>query len=435
MGRQRSLGAISLTTLLVSAHYGLGFVLGTGEAVSKAGAIGSLYAVAVGLGTLAMILLANFYWTRVEQIWTLLGDRYGQSVKVGVGLMSWLSLIGIGAVQIVAAAAILGIVGLPHLPSTTGLAALFCLFSLLPVERASWLFRGFLLCNIGALSYALWQLDRGVAYRQVVIDFLPAVSQVQVTEVMGVALSTILLVLVDMKCQQFVVSSRSLRVAYWGCVLAGLLLIALAFLPAAVVLAAQQAGILPADTDSKAVIPYILAWIGGGSGHFWGATLIATLAVPALGIGSNILRIQTKALLDLAQVTGDRPQQVLVAAINASCALAIALKGGEILGLILCFYAAYLAAVWVPFIAYLLATANWFTFSVGSVRWAAIASSLAALSALATSLFRPQAMWFDSPELTILAVGLAAGCLALVSVQGVEKIGGVSFLGQKKGET
>lgn len=61
MGEQRSLGAISLATMLVSAHYGLGFVLGTGEATMKGGAVGSLYAVAVGLGTLALMALANFY--------------------------------------------------------------------------------------------------------------------------------------------------------------------------------------------------------------------------------------------------------------------------------------------------------------------------------------------------------------------------------------
>jgi SSS family solute:Na+ symporter len=376
----------------------------------------------VGLGTIALIAFVKFYWTKVEQIWTLLGERYGHLVKVAVGLMSWTSLIGIGAVQIVAAASILGIAGLPHLPSTIGLAALFCLLSLLPVERMSWLFRGFLLCNIGALAYALWQIDRGVAYRQVAREFLPAVSQIEVTEAVGIALSTLLLVLVDMKCQQFIVRGRNLVVVYWGCLLAGLLLIALAFLPAAVVLAAQQAGILPADTDSKAAIPYILSWIGGGSGHFWGAFLIATLAVPALGIGSTILRIQTKALLDLAQVAVERPQQILAALINASCALGIALKGGDILGLILCFYGAYLAVVWIPFVAYLLADASWLTFSAASVRFAAIASSLAALSALAVSLFQPNAIWFDSPELTILAVGFGFGCLGLLGVQVGEKL-------------
>jgi SSS family solute:Na+ symporter len=422
MGVQRLLGPISLTTLLISAHYGLGFVLGTGEAAMAGGAAGSLYAVSVGLGTIALVVFVKFYWTRVEQIWTLLGDRYGHSVTVGVGLMSWLSLIGIGAVQIVAAASILGIAGLPHLPSTIGLALLFCLLSLLPVERAGWLFRGFLLCNIAALTYALWQIDRGAAYRQVALDFLPAVSQIEVTEVLGIALSTVLLVLVDMKCQQYVVRGRSLAVTYWGCLLAGLLLVALAFLPAAVVLAAQQAGILAADTDGKSAIPYILAWIGGGSRHFWGAVLVATLAVPALGIGSSILRIQTKALLDLAQVGGSLPQQVFAAVLNASCALGIALKGGEILGLILCFYAAYLSAVWVPFLAYLLADANWLTFSARSVRLAAIASSLAALSALGVSLFQPNAIWFDSPELTILTVGLSAGCLGLLSAQAVVKM-------------
>ena len=109
----RKLGVFSLATLLVSAHYGLGFLLGTAEQALNQGIEGSLYAVSIGLGFLVLLILAKFYWQQVEPIWTLLGNRYGKSVKIGVGLMSWMSLIGIEAVQIMAGSAILAVVGVP----------------------------------------------------------------------------------------------------------------------------------------------------------------------------------------------------------------------------------------------------------------------------------------------------------------------------------
>ncbi|HEY9302497.1 MAG TPA: hypothetical protein VIQ31_40260, partial [Phormidium sp.] len=107
MVENRRLDAFSLAALLVSAHYGLGFILGTAEKSLTLGAAGSLYAVSLGLGTLALLALAKFYWTNIEQVWTLLGNRYGSSVKIGVGLMSWASLIGIEAVQMISGAFIL----------------------------------------------------------------------------------------------------------------------------------------------------------------------------------------------------------------------------------------------------------------------------------------------------------------------------------------
>ncbi|MGH2414745.1 MAG: hypothetical protein ACRDEA_13870, partial [Microcystaceae cyanobacterium] len=113
----RNLGIFSVATLLVSAHYGLGFLLGTAEKAQTLGVIGSLYAVSIGLGTFAVLALAKFYWTQIQQIWTLLGNRYGKAVKVGIGFMSWTSLIGIEAVQIIAGASILAVVGIPKLSS------------------------------------------------------------------------------------------------------------------------------------------------------------------------------------------------------------------------------------------------------------------------------------------------------------------------------
>ncbi len=72
ISENRRLDAFSLAALLVSAHYGLGFLLGTAEKSLNLGVAGSLYAVCLGLGTIALLFMAKFYWTRVEQIWTLL---------------------------------------------------------------------------------------------------------------------------------------------------------------------------------------------------------------------------------------------------------------------------------------------------------------------------------------------------------------------------
>jgi len=417
----RRLGILSLATLLVSAHYGLGFLLGTAEQALVREAGGSLYAVSIGLGTFALLALVKFYWSKVEQIWTLLGNHYGKLVQVGVGLMSWLSLIGIEAVQIIAAASILNIAGMPTLPSMVTLTLLFCILSLLPVEKASWVFRGLLLFNILTLVYALRRLHGLPEYWRLPLEFIPALQQISPAEAIAVSLSTILLVLIDMKCQQFVVQAKDVRTAYLGCILAALVLIGLAFLPSAVVVAAQNAKILPPDLEGKEVIPYVLAWIGGGADHPWGMTLIAALAVPALGLGSNVLRIQSKTILDLEVIPVSAWNRIGVTVINALLALAIALKGGEIIGLILCFYAAYLSTAWVPFTAYLLAHLGVYTFSKTGVRLSLVISSLSALSTLAIVLLQPGATAFNSPELTIMAMGLGFGSLSLFSTQVLEK--------------
>lgn len=417
---ERSLGFVSLTTLLVSAHYGLGFILGTAEQSLIGGAAGSLYAVAVGIGMVLLSVLARFYWNQVDPIWTLMGDRYGKFVKIGIGAMSWLSLIGIEAVQIIAATAILVSVGIPAVPTMVSLTGVFCLLSLLPVERASWIFRGLLLLNILLLGGVLWQFHQGNIYESVALDFLPSVRQVELSQAVSVSLPTILLILIDMKCQQFVVRSQSAAIAYQSCVAAGLIFILLAFLPAAVVIAAQNVGLLD-GIDSKAAIPYILGWLGGGVHHPLGILFISVLALPALGLGSNVLRIQTKTSLDVVGIADTVPNRSMFAGVNAFLALGIALKGGEIVGLIVCFYAAYLAAVCIPFAAYLLEYVQWFTFSVISVRVSLIMGGMTAVLTLLLGLFQPNVVWL-SPELTILSLGAGMSGLGLLSTQVFETL-------------
>jgi SSS family solute:Na+ symporter len=417
----RRLGVFSLATLLVSAHYGLGFILGTAEQAMAKGAGGSLYAVSLGLGFLALLALAKFYWSEVEQIWTLLGNRYGKPVKVGVGLMSWTSLIGIEAVQMIAAASILSVAGIPKSPGTIALAIVFCILSLLPVERASWVFRGLLLFNILALLFALWRLQSLPELWQTPLAFISALRHVDVQAAIGVSVATILLVLIDMKCQQFVVQAKDIRTAYWGCILAAIALIGLAFLPTTVAIAGQNMGILPANVTGKEAIPYSLSWIGGGANQPWGIVLMLALAVPALGIGSNILRIQTKTVLDLEVIPNTQQNRILLTILNVLFAFGIALKDGEIISLILYFYAVYLSTVWIPFAAYLLAHTRIYVFSDTSVRLSFFIGALTSLSALAIALFYPKAIVFNSAELTIMVMGMGFGSLSLLAVQMVEK--------------
>ncbi|MBD0343720.1 MAG: hypothetical protein ICV63_02550, partial [Coleofasciculus sp. Co-bin14] len=233
----RKLDAFSLAALLVSAHYGLGFVFGTAEKALTVGIAGSLYAVSISVGTIAALGLAKFYWTQVEQIWTLLGNRYGNLVKIFVGLLIWSSLIGIEAVQIISGAFVLKVLGLPVLPSMVGLAILFTIISLLPVEEASWIFQALLALNFLALLYGLWVLHGLPDYLRSPIEFIPSLKLVNPPDLVGISLSTTLLVLIDMKCQQFIVQTKDVRSVYQGSVLAAILILWLALLPSSVVVA------------------------------------------------------------------------------------------------------------------------------------------------------------------------------------------------------
>jgi SSS family solute:Na+ symporter len=418
----RKLDTFSLAALLVSAHYGLGFLFGTAEKALTFGIAGSLYAVSISVGTLAALGLAKFYWTQVEQIWTLLGNRYGNLVKILVGWLIWSSLIGIEAVQIISGAFVLKVLGLPVLPSMVGLAILFTIISLLPVEEASWIFQALLALNFLALLYGLWVLQGLPDYLRSPIEFIPSLKLVNPPDLVGISLSTTLLVLIDMKCQQFIVQTKDLRSVYQGSVLAAILLLWLALLPSSVVLAAQHAGILPAGIDGRETIPFILSWIGGGTDKPLGIVLILSLLVPALGVGSSVLRVQDKTISDFGIFPASRISQLLIAVANALLALAVALKGGgSLINLIVSFYAVYLSAVLVPFIAYLLAQTESYMFSEVSVRLSLIVGSLSAFCVLILTFINPKITVFGSVELSIMTMGIGFGVLGLLVGQVIEK--------------
>ncbi|NJM69030.1 MAG: hypothetical protein HC862_01750 [Scytonema sp. RU_4_4] len=417
----RKLDTFSLAALLVSAHYGLGFLLGTAEKSLTLGTAGSLYAVCLGLGTIVLLGLAKFYWRQGEQIWTLLGSAYGDGVKVFVGLMSWSSLIGIEAVQLISGASILKVFGIPTLPTMVVLAILCSTISLLPVEKVGWILRGLLVLNFLGLLYGLWVLHAFPDYLRSPIEFASSLKGMSLPSIVGISVSTILLVPIDMKHQQFVVQAKDVHSLYRGCLLSAILLLLLAFLPSTVVVAAHNAGILPAGIDGKETLPFILAWIGGGTQKPLGIALIASLLIPALGVGSSILRVQSKTILDFNILPASLWSRILVTTVNTLLGLAVAFKGGDIVNLIVCFYAAYVGAVFSPFVAYLVAQTGRYNFSKGSVKLSLSISSFSAISWLIITLINPDFVGFGSVELDIMGIGILSGSFFLLVGEVLEK--------------
>ena len=148
-----------------------------------------------------------------------------------------------------------------------------------------------------------------------------------------------------MRYQQFLIQAKDVRSLYQGCVLAAIVLLLLALLPSSVVEAALRAEILPKDIDGKEILPFILSWIGHGTDKPLGIFLIASLLIPALGVGSSVLRVQTKTVLDFNILPASNLNRLLIVIVNAFLSLAIALKGGAIVDLIVLFYSAYVGAV------------------------------------------------------------------------------------------
>lgn len=102
------------------------------------------------------------------------------------------------------------------------------------------------------------------------------------------------------------------------------------------------------------------------------------------------------------------------------------------MNLIVAFYAAYVAAASIPFMAYFLDRTGRYTFSQSSVKLSLAASSISALTVLFLTLFLPNAVLFGNGELTIMAIGMGFGILGLLMGEVIEKyVPGLKILGNR----
>jgi len=410
----RQLGTFSLAALLVGANYGLGFILGTAEKALTQGVAGSLYAVSTGLGLFVLAGFARFYWTQQEPIWTLLGRRYGNAIKLFVGLMSWSWMLGVVAAQILGGAFILKCLGLPLLASLISMAILFAVLALLSVEKVGHIFKTLLAINSIVILYSLVRLGGISDYIRAPLHFLPALESIAIPQQVGTVLTTILLIPIGMQFQFFLVQSQTIQKAYRACLIGGIILILLAFVPSEVAIAARNSGILPAEIVGKEVIPYVVSWLGGGLHAPFGIFLMLFLLCSALGSGSGLLRSMNKTLFELELFPKTDRLRAILAFSNVILALAIASRGGSIIGLMVSFYALYVSSVWIPFLAYLLDHNGQFRFSPTSIQLALIGGSGSAITVLMTTSIVPNSILWGSQQLSILVIGFSCSALGFL---------------------
>ncbi|HAX21072.1 MAG TPA: hypothetical protein DCY64_12415 [Hydrogenophaga sp.] len=292
----RALGSFQVAALLVSASYGIGFLFGSGELALSHGMAGSIYGVATGFGMLVLAVFARRLWATGLPVWDLFGRAYGKQLQGVVALLSLIWMSGVLAAQIQGGVAVLELLGLEQANSYLAILLLIYGVSRLDLRFASALFAMCLLASAAVLVYALLVANGLGIYLQAIPAFTEDLSTFTSSRVVAISLAVGLLVSTGADYHQFVLAARSPLAAVGGCVLAGLLLIVIAFLPSAVVVAMQSGGMLGDLADANHVVPWVLGLVAGSVGQGADKLMLVALSVAALGAGAAILRAMTEAL-------------------------------------------------------------------------------------------------------------------------------------------
>jgi SSS family solute:Na+ symporter len=300
----RVLGTLQVAALLVSASYGIGFLFGSGEMALSYGMAGGLYGVATALGMLALATFAGRLWKLGVPVWELFGQAFGQPIQRAVALLSLVWMSGVLAAQIAGGVAIARVIGLPGYLSQALVLALILGASRLDLRVASRLFAACLMASALVLLYALADAGGLALYAQAAPRFVSDLGGFSTSRLVSIVMAVGLLVCLGADYHQFVLAARRPLVAAAGCTLAGVILIAVAFLPPALVLALRGSGELDGLPDAKQVIPFALGRAADGLWPGSQALLLAALSTAALGSGAAIVRAMASAMA--AAVPGAR---------------------------------------------------------------------------------------------------------------------------------
>jgi SSS family solute:Na+ symporter len=319
----RALGSLQVAALLVSASYGIGFLFGSGEMALAHGMAGSIYGVATALGMLVLALFARRLWAVGLPVWALFGRAYGAQLQGVVALLSLIWMSGVLAAQIQGGVAVLALLGLDGVPGYLAILLMIYGASRMDLRFASAVFATCLLASAAVLAYALVVADGVGLYIQAIPTFTEDLSTFSPSRVVAISLAVGLLVCTGADYQQFVLAARAPGSALRGCLLAGLLVFFIGFLPSAVVIAMQNDGALVGLANPKQVVPWVLGKVAGSVGQGADKLMLVALSLAALGAGAAILRAMTDALACAASGRRSASQPVFaLIALGASALLA-----------------------------------------------------------------------------------------------------------------
>jgi SSS family solute:Na+ symporter len=319
----KTLGSLQVAALLVSASYGIGFLFGSAELALAHGMAGSIYGVATAFGMLVLALFARRLWAVGLPVWALFGRAYGSQLQGAVALLSLIWMSGVLAAQVQGGVAVLTLLGLDEAHGYLAILLLIYGASRMDLRFASAVFATCLLASAAVLVYALVVADGVGLYLQAVPTFTADLSTFSPSRVVAISLAVGLLVCTGADYQQFVLAARTPGSALRGCLLAGLLVFFIGFLPSAVAVAMQNAGALAGLANTKQVVPWVLGQVAGSVGQGADKLMLIALSLAALGAGAAILRAMTEALACAARGkrTASHPVFALIA-LGASALLA-----------------------------------------------------------------------------------------------------------------
>ncbi|MGE0673463.1 MAG: hypothetical protein AB7O64_10425 [Methylibium sp.] len=340
----RTLGALQVAALLVSASYGIGFLFGSGEYALRYGMAGAIYGVATGLGMIAMAAFAGRLWLAGRPVWDLLGDRSGERVRRLVALLSIVWMAGVLAAQIHGAVAVVRLLGAGQVAAHAVAIALIFAASRFELRAASLIFAGCLAASAIILLYALVASGGVELYAASLPAFAHALPSLGVAQAFTIAIGVGLLVCTGADYHQFVLAARGPGAAVRGCLLAGAGLLLLAFLPPAVVLSAVAQPSWPGVADAKQVVPQALSLSGAELAAAGGQVMLGVLGMAALGSGAAVLRAMVSAL-EAARPRRASTSPVVLAAIAMAVATSLTATGLPIVDTMVSVNVVYIASV------------------------------------------------------------------------------------------
>lgn len=340
----RTLGALQVAALLISASYGIGFLFGSGEYALRYGMAGAIYGVATGLGMIAMAAFAGRLWLAGRAVWDLLGDRSGDRVRRLVALLSIVWMAGVLAAQIHGAVAVVRLLGAGPTAAHAVAIALVFAASRFELRAASLVFAGCLAASAVVLLYALWQSGGVELYAHSLPAFAQDLPLLGVAQAFTIAIGVGLLVCTGADYHQFVLAARAPGAAVRGCLLAGVSLLLLAFLPPAVVLSAATQPSWPGVADAKQAVPQALSLAVREIAAAAGPVMLGVLGMAALGSGAAVLRAMVSAL-EAARPRRASASPIAMAATAMALAAALTATGLPIVDTMVSVNVVYIASV------------------------------------------------------------------------------------------
>lgn len=347
---KKKLSWLSVGVSLATIHYGLGFLVGSGEAIYSQGSIGIIYAISSALGIFSLILIAPFYLRKKYPIWDLMGKSYGNSIRQLVASLSGIWMIGIVASQILGGSWALTLLGINQYLAMMIVTFLIFLLAVVDISRLSKIFFYMLLFSSFTLLAVLF--DVGIDSIPIsTLNFIQALPALTIHDFIGIIATTVLVTFIGMDFHQFIVQAKSKIDSTKGAILGGVILLTLSILLLSIITGAISSGLVGEVADAKQVVPSLLMNFGNKASPLFGILFLLPVIFVSVGSGSGVTRIVSKTITDLGLT---RKVKIDTRLLTVAIAFIIALTGSSIISLIVSFYAIYVASVFVPFIIYLL---------------------------------------------------------------------------------